>query len=188
MAAAGAVRAGLEELGVRKGDPVAVMMSNRREFVEAWFGLAYAGAIEVPVNPKERGERLVHVLNHSQARLAVVSAGCLEELERQRDRLTSLARVVVIDGPVESGFESLDFAEVRSALMDYVEKYRAKHAIDTIAYRFGDVAASWLNTALIAIAGGWALIGAAVPLAAVWLGLAAVLGAGFRRRVTKEEP
>ncbi|HEY4863891.1 MAG TPA: AMP-binding protein [Candidatus Dormibacteraeota bacterium] len=115
VAAAGAVRAGLEELGVRKGDPVAVMMSNRREFVEAWFGLAYAGAIEVPVNPKERGERLIHVLNHSQARLAVVSAGCLEELERQRDRLTSLARVVVVEGPADSRFESLDFAEVRSA-------------------------------------------------------------------------
>jgi carnitine-CoA ligase len=114
VAAAGAVRAGLEELGVGRGDPVVLMMSNRREFVEAWFGLAYAGAIEVPVNPRERGERLVHVLNHSQARLAVVSAGCLEELERQRHRLTSLARLVLVDGPAESGFESLPFAEVRS--------------------------------------------------------------------------
>src|SRR6185503_12508184 len=61
------------------------------------------------------------------------------------------------------------------------EKYRAKHAIDTIAYRFGDVAAGWLNTALLAIGGGLALVGAAVPLVAIWLGCAAFLGAGFRR-------
>jgi len=68
------------------------------------------------------------------------------------------------------------------------EKYRAKHAIDTIAYRFGDVAAGWLNTALLAIGGGLALVGAAVPLVAIWLGCAAFLGAGFRRRVTQEKP
>jgi len=68
------------------------------------------------------------------------------------------------------------------------EKYRAKHAIDTIAYRFGDVAASWLNTALLAIGGGLALVGAAVPLVAIWLGCAVYLGAGFRRRVTPETP
>ncbi|HEU4729643.1 MAG TPA: hypothetical protein VFT22_17230, partial [Kofleriaceae bacterium] len=66
------------------------------------------------------------------------------------------------------------------------DKYRAKHAIDTIGYRFGDVAAGWLNTGLLAIAGSIALVGAAIPLVAIWLGLATALGGGFRRRVTKE--
>ena len=68
------------------------------------------------------------------------------------------------------------------------DKYRAKNAIDTIAYRFGDLASSWLNAGLIAIGGGLALIGAAVPLVAIWLGCAAFLGAGFRRRVTPDTP
>lgn len=68
------------------------------------------------------------------------------------------------------------------------DKYRAKNAIDTIAYRFGDVATGWLNTALIAIGGSIALIGAAIPLVAVWLGFAAILGAGFHRRVSRELP
>jgi AAA family ATP:ADP antiporter len=68
------------------------------------------------------------------------------------------------------------------------DKYRAKNAIDTIAYRFGDLASSWLNAGLIAIGGGLALIGAAVPLVAIWLGCAAFLGAGFRRRVTADTP
>ena len=68
------------------------------------------------------------------------------------------------------------------------DKYRAKNAIDTIAYRFGDLASSWLNAGLIAVGGGIALIGAAVPLVAIWLGCAAFLGAGFRRRVTQETP
>ncbi len=66
------------------------------------------------------------------------------------------------------------------------EKYRAKNAIDTIGYRFGDVASSWLQKGLALAGGATALVGVAVPLAAIWLGFAFMLGAGFRRRVTKE--
>lgn len=61
------------------------------------------------------------------------------------------------------------------------EKYRAKNAIDTIGYRLGDLASSWLNKGLAAI-GGAALAIAPLPLAAVWLGFAAIAGLGFRRR------
>jgi AAA family ATP:ADP antiporter len=62
------------------------------------------------------------------------------------------------------------------------DKYRAKNAIDTIGYRFGDLASSWLNKGLAAI-GGAALAIAPLPLAAVWLAFAAIAGLGFRRRV-----
>jgi len=67
------------------------------------------------------------------------------------------------------------------------DKYRAKHAIDTIGYRLGDVSSGWLYSALEALgAGSGALVVAAMPLVAIWLGFAAILGVGFRRRITKE--
>lgn len=66
------------------------------------------------------------------------------------------------------------------------DKYRAKHAIDTVAYRLGDLASAWLNKGLLALGlGSAALVGAAVPLVGIWLGLAIALGIGFRRRVGK---
>jgi AAA family ATP:ADP antiporter len=66
------------------------------------------------------------------------------------------------------------------------DKYRAKHAIDTIGYRLGDVLSGWLYSGLAALgAGAAALVGATVPLVAIWLALAALLGAGFRRRVRR---
>lgn len=64
------------------------------------------------------------------------------------------------------------------------DKYRAKHAIDTIGYRFGDVSSAWLRTA---VGAGGALIGVTIALATCWLGLAAALGIGFRRRVARKE-
>lgn len=66
------------------------------------------------------------------------------------------------------------------------EKYRAKNAIDTIGYRFGDLLSSWLQKGLVAVGGVTAVVGGALPIAAIWLGFAFILGAGFRRRVTKE--
>lgn len=61
------------------------------------------------------------------------------------------------------------------------EKYRAKNAIDTMGYRFGDVGSSWLFKGLASIGGGAVAI-AAVPLVAIWLAAAAIAGIGFRRR------
>jgi AAA family ATP:ADP antiporter len=56
------------------------------------------------------------------------------------------------------------------------DKYRAKNVIDTLVFRLGDTLSGWIH------AGGLTLSLIAVPLTAVWLSLAAVLGAGFRRR------
>lgn len=67
------------------------------------------------------------------------------------------------------------------------DKYRAKNVIDTMVYRLGDFGSAWLGQIVIA-AGSIALVATAAPLGAAWLAFAAVLGAGFRRRVDKEQP
>jgi AAA family ATP:ADP antiporter len=64
------------------------------------------------------------------------------------------------------------------------DKYRAKNAIDTIGYRFGDLGSSWLNKGLAALGSG-ALALATVPLVAIWIGLATAAGLGFRRRTSQ---
>jgi AAA family ATP:ADP antiporter len=74
--------------------------------------------------------------------------------------------------------------ELLFTVVDRDDKYRAKNAIDTIVYRFGDFSSSWLHLGLVSLgAGSTALVVAAVPLVALWLALAAALGIGFRRRV-----
>lgn len=83
-------------LGVAKGDAVVLALENRREFVEAWFGLATLGALEVPVNPALVGGRLVHIFGHSQARLAVVEAEVAARLSAVRDQLPHLERLIVV--------------------------------------------------------------------------------------------
>ncbi len=70
-----------------------------------------------------------------------------------------------------------------------VEKYQAKNFMDTVVYRGGDTASSWLLSGLKAV--GFGIVGVsllAVPLAAVWAVLGAALGRSHARLVARQDP
>lgn len=71
----------LHALGLRKGDKLAIMLPNCAEFVGLWFACARLGLIEVPVNTNYRGPLLKHILDHSDARVAVVGAEYVERIQ-----------------------------------------------------------------------------------------------------------
>lgn len=62
----------LKAAGIAAGDRVAIMISNRIEFLEVFFGCAWLGAVAVPINVASRGMQLQHILSNSGARLLVV--------------------------------------------------------------------------------------------------------------------
>jgi long-chain acyl-CoA synthetase len=63
---------GLQSLGVRKGDRVAIMLPNCPQFVIAFYGALRAGAVVVPTNPLYTAEELRHQLDDSGAETLVV--------------------------------------------------------------------------------------------------------------------
>src|SRR5690242_41849 len=68
----GAVAAALGERGVRAGDRVAIMMTNRPEFLETMFAASALGAIVVPVNFRLAPDEIAYILTDSGASLLVV--------------------------------------------------------------------------------------------------------------------
>jgi long-chain acyl-CoA synthetase len=66
-AAAGAFAA----RGVQPGDRVALLLGNRAEFVIAFLGVAWLGAIVVPVSIREQKPGLAYILEHCAAKLVV---------------------------------------------------------------------------------------------------------------------
>jgi crotonobetaine/carnitine-CoA ligase len=71
----------LAAAGVRRGDRVALMMTNRPEFIEIWLGCGWLGAVAVPINVSSRGLQLAHILDNSGARLLAVEADLLLVLQ-----------------------------------------------------------------------------------------------------------
>jgi carnitine-CoA ligase len=71
----------LTDAGIRPGDRVALMCSNRPEFLQVYLGCAWLGAIAVPINTALRGIQLSHVLRNSKPALLIVESTLLNTIE-----------------------------------------------------------------------------------------------------------
>ena len=70
---ASALAAALHELGIERGDRIAIDLPNWPEFIVTLFASAKLGAVMVPLNPRYTVPELQYMLRHSEA-TAVVSA------------------------------------------------------------------------------------------------------------------
>ena len=86
--------AGLQKLGVKKGDRVALFMPNIPQYVISYYGALKAGAIVVPCNPLYVARELQHQVNDSGAETIVVMSSFYPIVERIRSD-TSLKNVIV---------------------------------------------------------------------------------------------
>jgi crotonobetaine/carnitine-CoA ligase len=58
--------------GIRPGERVAILCSNRPEFMRIFLGCAWLGAVAVPINTAVKGPQLQYALENSAARLLVI--------------------------------------------------------------------------------------------------------------------
>ena len=87
--------AGLIALGLEPGTRVAVMMNSAPEYIDVWFAIAKAGAVEVPLNTAYKGEILSHMLNNTGAVMMVLDAEFLPAVAAIAARCPALERFVV---------------------------------------------------------------------------------------------
>jgi crotonobetaine/carnitine-CoA ligase len=92
-----ALAAGLAQLGVGRGERVAILAPNRIELLELFYGVAKTGAAQVPLNAYIKGEFLAHQLRQSQSSMLVTDAAGREALAPLRDQLPELRAVVMLD-------------------------------------------------------------------------------------------
>ena len=67
--------------GLRTGDRVAFMSGNRLEYPEIVCGIAKAGLVTVPVNPRLTASEVAYIVGHSGARFAVAEQDLLEPMQ-----------------------------------------------------------------------------------------------------------
>lgn len=107
----------LQIRGVAPGDRVAVVMANRTEWMDVWFGICALGAIEVPVNHDLKGRLLAHCLADCGANLAIVEDCYVDEVLRvvSGSNNSSISTIIVVgDVPKSSppGVELRSYASL----------------------------------------------------------------------------
>lgn len=77
----------LANLGVKRGDRVALFMENCPQFVISYFGTLQAGGIVVALNPMFKHAELEYELNDSEAETLVALDFLYPEVEKVKDRV-----------------------------------------------------------------------------------------------------
>ena len=97
--ACNAIARGLQQRGLGEGDRVAILSSNRGEYVATLFGAMRAGCVPVPVNLRLTWQTIRSTLFDSAARLVFADGGLVDKV---RDEFPT----VDYDGRNEGGFAS----------------------------------------------------------------------------------
>ena len=84
-------------LGLAAGERVAVIAKNCPDYVEALYGIWWAGLAAVPVNAKLHGAEFAYMLEHSGARVCFATADLESDLAAHAP--ATLERLIVIGTP-----------------------------------------------------------------------------------------
>jgi benzoate-CoA ligase family protein len=103
------VAAALRRAGVRPEERVLMLLPDRFEFAETWFGILRAGAVFAMVNPLLKRDQLEYYLEYTKARVVVAHADVLPQLADAARAAPLCERVLVVGGE-SGGFTSYEAA------------------------------------------------------------------------------
>ncbi|MEW6554609.1 MAG: long-chain-fatty-acid--CoA ligase [Actinomycetota bacterium] len=104
----------LSDLGVERGDKVAVMLNNCPEFIITFFACSYLGAVAVPVNIFYKERELEFLLRDSDAVALVATPTFAEFFSKIADK-PPLFKWLIVNGDYGEG---LQFSEVEAGGSD----------------------------------------------------------------------
>ncbi|MEO8604539.1 MAG: AMP-binding protein [bacterium] len=99
---------GLLDLGLGKGDRVALLMTNRPEYVISFEATAKIGGTVTPINPAYRADEVEYQLNDSEARVLIVHEERFPLVDEIRANLKTVKHILVIGSEAPPGTLSWD--------------------------------------------------------------------------------
>ncbi|HWC08665.1 MAG TPA: long-chain fatty acid--CoA ligase [Solirubrobacterales bacterium] len=102
---------GLTELGVQKGDRVAILANTRPEWTYFDFAALSIGATVVPIYQTNSPEECRYVIENSDAKVVIVEdAEQLEKVKQVRSQLPKLEQIVIMTGTDPEALSMEDLA------------------------------------------------------------------------------
>jgi len=108
----------LVEMGIKKGDRVAIVSRNLPQWITSFWAAAICGAVVVPLNAWWSSDELAYGLADSGTTVVFVDEERLERLQPTLDELSELSTVVVISDDVNRA-PQLGHAHSRIRIMSY---------------------------------------------------------------------
>src|SRR5918995_958132 len=112
-----ALARGLHELGVRRGDTVALMLGNRPEFSIADLAAMTLGATPFSIYATSSPEQITYVVGDAKAKVAIVEEMFVTQFRSARAELPELEHLILLEGA--DGDDTLGWADVEATESDF---------------------------------------------------------------------
>ena len=112
----------LQRLGIRKGDKVAIMLSNCPEFVISYFAALRLGAIAVTLNVMSTSYELQHLIENSDAKVFITTDSLTKRFQSIQETLPLCKHLITTSGLksgslfdeiIRSGYVTVDAPTLR---------------------------------------------------------------------------
>ncbi|GIW41100.1 MAG: AMP-dependent ligase [Candidatus Binatia bacterium] len=97
----------LRELGVGRGDTVAVLQTNSHQYVEAYFATAALGGVFLPLNYRAKPPELRYMIEAARTAVLLVGARYLPVVRSLREQISGVRKIVCLESP-EGEFPGLE--------------------------------------------------------------------------------
>jgi acyl-CoA synthetase (AMP-forming)/AMP-acid ligase II len=97
----------LRGIGLNRGDRVALLIPDIREYLEADYGVMAAGFVRVPIDPRLTRRELIELLRYADARALITHESFAEKVDAVVDEVESLDHVVGIGKGERLAYETL---------------------------------------------------------------------------------
>ncbi len=103
----------LQALGVKQGERVCLLMTNRPEFIISCYAVARVGAVFSAINPAYKEREIAYQLANTEATAIVVQNELLPVIEAVRDQAPDLKHVISVGpGKLAAGLRHVSFADL----------------------------------------------------------------------------
>ncbi len=88
----------LSRMGIQRGGNVLIFLPNNQSWIRAWWGIAFLGAVIVPVNTAYKGEMLRHICLDSLASHIITCGDLAERVKDLRLELEIVDPIILPEG------------------------------------------------------------------------------------------
>ena len=124
---------GLLDMGIKKGDKVAIMMQNYPEHLYCMYALEAIGAVYVPLNIAVVGVGLAYLINQSDSETIIVEQQLLDAVQSVEGDLANVKRTLVLPAP---GEEKMGLP---SGCISFEDLYRSSDRTPYVRLQQGDM-------------------------------------------------
>jgi long-subunit acyl-CoA synthetase (AMP-forming) len=134
-----AVAGGLAALGLKRGDAIGLMLTNRPEFNLVDLAALHLGATPFSVYNTSTPEQVEYLFGNAGNRIVVTEPGFLDVIEATRERSAAIETIVLVEGDAPGATTLADLERSGDPAFDFEAAWRAVEPGDvaTLIYTSG---------------------------------------------------